>query len=107
MTSFDSREKGFENKFAHDEETAFKIRARANKLLGLWAAEWLGKTADEADAYAKAVVMVDFDAPGDDDVIAKILGDFVAAKLTLAEPDIRLKLQECMAQAAEQIQRGA
>ena len=72
MTTFDKREEGFEKKFAHDEELRFKATARRNKLLGLWAAEKLGITGDEADAYAKEVVMADFEEAGDDDVFRKV-----------------------------------
>jgi hypothetical protein len=106
MTEFDNRKKAFENKYAHDEETAFKVRNRSNKLLGLWAAGLLGKTGESADAYAKEVVMADFEAPGDDDVIAKLLKDFVVAGVTMQERDIRLQLQQCLAEAQRQIQSG-
>ena len=72
MTTFDKREEGFEKKFAHDEELRFKANARRNKLLGLWAAEKLGLTGDAANAYAKEVVMADFEEAGDDDVLKKV-----------------------------------
>ena len=71
MTTFDKREEGFEKKFAHDEELRFKANARRNKLLGLWAAEKLGLSGAEADAYAKEVVVADFEEAGDDDVFRK------------------------------------
>ncbi len=75
MTTFDDRENAFENKFAHDEEMKFRAEARRNKLLGLWAAELLGKTGDAADAYAKEVVKADFEEAGHEDVVRKVAGD--------------------------------
>ncbi|MFZ4126078.1 MAG: DUF1476 domain-containing protein, partial [Rickettsiales bacterium] len=75
MSTFDNREKNFENKYALDEELKFKITNRRNKLLGLWAAETLGKAGEAAEAYAKEVVMSDFELPGDADVINKLLKD--------------------------------
>src|SRR3569623_27404 len=81
MTTFDKREDGFEKQFAHDEELKFKATARRNKLLGIWAAEKLGLTGAEAEAYAKSVVMADFEEPGDQDVFRKIRADFDAKKV--------------------------
>jgi hypothetical protein len=75
MTTFDDRESAFEAKFAHDEEMTFKAEARANKLLGLWAAELMGKTGDDADAYAREVIKSDFEEAGQEDVIRKVSGD--------------------------------
>ena len=75
MSTFDARETAFEAKFAHDEEMQFKAEARANKLLGLWAADLLGKSGDEAEAYAKTVVVADFEEAGNEDVIRKVAGD--------------------------------
>ncbi len=75
MTTFDDRENAYENKFAHDEELAFKAQARCNKLLGLWAADLLGKSDDESQAYAKEIVMADFEEPGQDDVIRRLVAD--------------------------------
>ena len=72
MTTFDKREEGFEKKFAIDEELKFKANARRNRLLGLWAADKLGLSGAEADAYAKEVVVADFEEAGDDDVFRKI-----------------------------------
>ena len=80
MATFDKREKGYESKFAHDQEMAFKVQARRNKLLGLWAAEKLGLVADDADSYAKQVVIADFEAPGDDDVFVR-MGPLAAPRL--------------------------
>ena len=80
MSTFDQRKDAFENKFAHDEELRFKASARRNKLLGLWAAEKLGKSGAEADAYAKSVVVADFEEAGDEDVVRKVKADFAAGK---------------------------
>ena len=85
MSTFDKREEAFERQFAHDEELKFKAEARRNKLLGLWAAEKLGKTGPEADTYAKAVVAADFEEAGDGDVLRKVLGDFNAKGLGVTE----------------------
>ena len=106
MTTFDKREEGFEKRFALDEEQRFKATARRNKMLGLWAAEKLGKSGAEADAYAKSVIMADFEEAGDDDVVRKIKSDFEAAKLGLAESDIRKTMDEVMAQAVAAIKAG-
>ena len=75
MTTFDDREHAFEAKFAHDEEMNFKAEARANKMLGLWAAEMLGKSGDDAEEYAKTVVIADFEEAGHEDVVRKVLAD--------------------------------
>lgn len=100
MSTFDERENAFENKFAHDAEIRFKVEARRNKLLGLWAAELLGKSGEDADAYAKEVVKADFEEAGDEDVYRKVAGDLGAAA---SEADIRAKMQELMAVAKTQI----
>ena len=102
MTMFNDREKAFENKFAHDEELQFKVTARRNKLLGLWAAEEMKLTAEESDAYAKAVVQADFEEAGDEDVIRKLLGDLTAANCDVSESDIRMKLEQCGIDARRQ-----
>jgi hypothetical protein len=103
MTTFDKREEGFEKKFAHDEELRFKATARRNKLLGLWAAEKLGKTGADADAYAKEVVAADFEEAGDEDVFRKVNGD-LAGKAS--EDEIRAAMVELMATAIDQVQKG-
>ncbi|WP_417243647.1 DUF1476 domain-containing protein [Celeribacter sp.] len=100
MSSFDDRESAFENKFAHDAEMVFKADARANKLLGLWAAEMLGKTGADADAYALEVIKADFEEAGHDDVIRKVAGD-LATKAT--EDEIRAKRANCLAIAKTQL----
>ena len=102
-TTFDKREDGFEKKFAHDEELQFKANARRNKLLGLWAAEKLGLTGDAAAAYAKDVVMSDFEEAGDHDVFRKIRQDFDAKGVTQSDHQIRKAMDELMAEAISQI----
>ncbi|MDU8926825.1 DUF1476 domain-containing protein [Alisedimentitalea sp. MJ-SS2] len=100
MTTFDERESAFENKFAHDAEMQFKAAARANKLLGLWAAELLGKSGAEADAYAIEVVKSDFEEAGNEDVIRKVSGDLG----DIADADtVRAKLAELTPVAKEQV----
>jgi hypothetical protein len=106
MTTFDKREEGFEKKFAIDEEQRFKANARRNKLLGLWAAEKLGLAGAEADAYSKAVVMADFEKPGDDDVFEKLRKDFDAKGVAQSDHQIRRTMDELMALAVEQIKSG-
>lgn len=106
MTTFDKREEGFEKKFAHDEELRFKATARRNKLLGLWAAEKLGKTGEAAEAYAKSVVLADFEEPGDDDVVKKVMADFAAAGVTQSEHQVRRTMDELMAVAIDQVKAG-
>ena len=101
---FKDREKGFESKFAHDQEMQFKIMNRRNKLLGLWAADLLGKTGDAAAAYAKEVVAADFDEPGDEDVFRKVRKD-LDAKHTDAE--IRAKMSALLETAADQVSKEA
>lgn len=103
MTTFDKRQEGFEKKFAMDEELQFKAAARRNKLLGLWAAEKLGLSGDEADAYAKSVVVADFEEAGDDDVFRKIRADLDAKSVDQSDHQIRRTMDELMAQAIEQI----
>jgi hypothetical protein len=102
-TTFDKREEGFEKKFAHDEELRFKSMARRNKLLGLWAAGLLGKSGPDADAYAKEVVLADFEEAGDNDVLRKLTKD-LADKAT--EQQIRAQMTELLAQAVKQIEAG-
>lgn len=103
MTTFDDREKAFENKFKYDEEMKFKATARRNKLLGLWAAEKLGRAGDDAAAYAKEVVAADFDRPGDEDVIEKVLADFAAAGITLGRADVVFEMERFFGVALEQM----
>ncbi|WP_112662355.1 DUF1476 domain-containing protein [Microvirga flavescens] len=106
MTEFDKREEAFEKKFAIDEELRFKATARRNRLMGLWVAGLLGKTGDEADAYAKSVILADFEEAGDGDVLRKVKGDLEAAGKSADESQLRLKLQEFMAQSIEDMKTG-
>ncbi len=106
MTTFDKREAGFENKFAHDEELRFKATARRNKLLGAWAAEKLGLSGVAAEAYAKDVVMADFEEAGDEDVVRKLVSDFAAKKVSVSDSEIRVAMIELMATAISQVQAG-
>lgn len=103
MSDFSDREKGFERKFVMDEELRFKATVRRNKLLGLWAAEKLGKSGDDAEAYAKEVVSADFEEAGDHDVLRKVKADFDAAGVEQSEHQIRRTMDELMAQAIEQV----
>ncbi len=104
MASFDEREKGYERKFEHDQEFAFKVRARRDKFLGLWAAERLGLVGAAAEAYAKEVVDADLQHPGDDDVTGKIAGDFAARGIALDPTRLRFELERCATEARRQLQ---
>jgi hypothetical protein len=106
MTTFDKREEGFEKRYALDEEQKFKAEARRNRLLGLWVAEKLGISGDEANAYAKEVVVSDFEEAGDGDVVRKVMGDLAAKGIALTEPQLRVKMDELMAQAVMQVKAG-
>ena len=100
MSTFDDRENAFENKYAHDAEMQFKAEARRNKLLGLWAAELLGKSGDDAANYAKEVVKADFEEAGHEDVVRKVSGDLVGKA---SDDEIRAKMAELMIVAKTQI----
>jgi hypothetical protein len=104
MTTFDKREEGFEKQFAHDEELRFKAVARRNKMLGLWAAGVLGKSGADAEAYAKEVVLADFEEAGDNDVLRKVAKDLQAKGVT--EQQIRAQMTELLTQAVEQIKKS-
>jgi hypothetical protein len=106
MSSFDKRQEGFEKKFALDEEQKFKAEARRNKLLGLWAAEKLGLTGDAATAYSKEVVAADFEEAGDQDVQNKVVKDLTAKGVAVTAAEVRVKMDELMAQAAAQVKAG-
>jgi hypothetical protein len=107
MSGMGDREKAFENKFAHDEALKFKAEARRNRLLGLWAAEKLGKAGADADAYAKEVIRSDFHEPGDDDVFRKIRADFDAHGVDQSDHQIRRAMEELMVTAREQVMKEA
>jgi hypothetical protein len=106
MSKFDEREKDFEARFKHDQELAFKVTARRNKLLGLWAASHLGLTGAAAEAYAKDVVAADFTKPGDSDVIEKVAKDFATKGVKLGAPEIADELKRCADEARKQIMKG-
>jgi hypothetical protein len=106
MSNMKDRQEGFERKFALDEEQKFRAVARRNKLLGLWAAEKLGKTGEAADAYAKEVINSDFEEAGDHDVFRKIRKDFDAAGVAQSDHQIRRTMEELMATAAEQVKNS-
>lgn len=106
MTDFKDRERAEEAHFALEEETAFRIAARRNKLLGEWAAGLMNLTPEETDAYRKAVVQADFEESGDEDVIRKLLGDLTAAQTSVSESDIRMKLEELTIEARRQLLGG-
>ena len=103
MADMNDRKDAFENKFAHDEALKFKATARRNKLVGLWAAEKIGKSAADADAYAKEVVMADFEEVGDEDVFRKLRGDLPES---VSDHQIRHAMEELMGEAIEQIQNA-
>lgn len=101
--SFTDRERDFENRYVHDQELKFRVKARGNKLLGLWAADKLGKTGDDANAYAQLVIRADFELPGEDDVFHKIRKDFDAAGVSMSDTDIHAKMAECLLEAEKQV----
>lgn len=103
MSTFDSREEGFEKRFALDEESRFKALARRNKKLGLWAAEKLGLTGDAAEAYAKEVVVADLEEAGDEDVFRKLRGDFDAKGVEVSDHQIRRNMAEFLEAAAIEV----
>jgi len=106
MSEFDKREEGFEKKFALDEEAKFKATARRNKMLGLWAAEKLGLSGPEAEAYAKEIVMADLNNPGEGDVFSKLRKDFDAKGVTESDQQIRRTAEQFLAQAVNQLRSG-
>ena len=103
MTLFDDRERAFEAQFAREEEVAFRIIARRNRLVGQWAAQLMQLTPAETDAYAKAVVQADFEEAGDEDVLRKIFGDLTAANVDIDEPAVRRALDEQLVEARRQL----
>ncbi len=102
MTTFDGREKAFEDKFAHDAEMQFRLMARRNRLLGQWAAARLKLTPEESDAYAKAVVQADFEEAGDEDVFRKVFGDLSAQNDPVSEAEVRQAMNDCLVEARRQ-----
>jgi hypothetical protein len=103
MAQFDDRQKAFEEKYAHDTELQFKVNARRNKLLGLWAAEQMGMKGDAATNYAKAVIESDFEQTGDEDVFRKVMGDFKAKKIDVSDHRLRKRMDELLQEARKQL----
>jgi len=106
MTTFDDRERAFEAKFAHDEDTRFRVIARRNRLLGEWAAQRMGLSDAEMESYVKDVIHADFEEAGDEDVVRKVLGDLTAAGVESDEAEIRLVLGDKDAEAKRQLLEG-
>lgn len=106
MTTFDDRERGFETKFARDEDLSFRVHSRRNKLVGLWVAEALKLSGTDADAYAKTVVQADFEEAGDGDVIRKVIADLTAAGVETDEATVQKALADCEAEARRQLMAG-
>ncbi len=105
-SSFEDRKRAAEAKFIQDQDLAFKARARRNKKLGLWAAEQLGLTGDDAQEYAKTVITSDFEEPGDEDVFRKIRADFDEKKVELSDHQIRRTMEELLVEAVEELHKG-
>ena len=103
MTDFNDRKRAEEAKYVMDQDTAFRVMARRNRLVGQWAAEKMNLTSEETDAYAKAVVQADFEEAGDEDVIRKLLGDLTAAGVEVDEAAVRAALAEKTIEARRQL----
>jgi hypothetical protein len=106
MTTFDKREEGFEKKYVLDEEQKFKAEARRNRLLGLWVADKLGMSGEDANAYAKEVVAAEFEEAADRDVVHKVTGDLTAKGIAITEEELRAKMDELMVLAIMQVKAG-
>src|SRR3712207_3459926 len=106
MSTFNDRKDAFESKFAHDEELRFKAMARRNKLFVLWAAGQLGQSGADAEAYAKSVVIADFEEAGDDDVLRKVRKDLEAGGKNVSDAELRRTMTELLGRAVEEIQAG-
>jgi hypothetical protein len=106
MTTFDDRKDAFEKKFAHDEELRFKATARRNKLFGLWAAAQLGKSGADAEAYAKSVVLADFEEAGDADVLRKVRADLEAGGKPMSDTELRSRMSEFLDRAVDEVKVG-
>jgi hypothetical protein len=107
MSTYNDREKGEEAKYARHEELEFKVMARRNKLLGLWAAEKLGLTSEDAVAYAKQCVMADFEEPGDEDVYRFVMADLEGGNAAVSEHDLRRKMERLIVTAREELENEA
>ena len=106
MSTFDKREDDFEKKFAHDEELRFKAKARRDKMLGLWAADKLGRRGPEAEAYAKSLIAADLTESGDEEVFRKIRADFDAAGVAQSDHQIRRTMEELLTKAIADVKAG-
>ena len=106
MTTFDDRERAFESKFAREEEMAFRVTARRNRLVGQWAAALMKLTPEETDSYAKSVVQADFEEAGDEDVVRKLVGDLTGAGLDVDEAAVRRALDEQTVEARRQLMQS-
>jgi len=104
MTTFDDREKSFEKKFAMDQDLKFKAESRRNKMIAEWAAEKMGITGDDVDAYIKAVRKADFEEAGDDDVFRKVKADLEAKGVSVSDQDLRQQMDECLAKAVTELE---
>jgi len=106
MPTFNDREKAEEAKYAHDQELEFKVNARRNKLLGLWAAGLMGMSGETAEAYAREIVLVDFEEPGEEDVYRRLAADLAAKMVNISEDRIRREMEDLLVEARAQI-KGA
>jgi hypothetical protein len=106
MTTFDERERAFEANFSREQDMEFRIAARRNRLLGVWAADLMGLTAEETDAYAKAVVQADFEEAGDEDVIRKLVSDLTAAGVEVDEVVVREAINDKFVEARRQLMQA-
>ena len=106
MTTFNDRERAEEGRFARDEEMQFRVAARRNRLLGAWAAQKMGLSAEEAEAYGKAVIQADFEEAGDEDVIRKLIGDLTSAGVETSDAEIRAMLDEKSVEARRALMGG-
>ena len=106
MTTFDSREQAHEAKFARDEEMAFRVTARRNKLVGQWAAVKMGLTPEETDSYAKSVVQAEFEEMGDEDVVRKLIADLARAGVETSDEDVRAALEAKQVEARRHFIEG-
>ena len=103
MTTFDDRERAYETKFARDEEMAFRVTARRNKLLGQWAAGLMKLTPEETEAYSRAVIQAEFEEAGDEDVVRKLLGDLTAAGVDVDDTTVRKAIEDQAVEARRQL----
>lgn len=106
MKQFDEREQAFEKKYIHDQDTEFKVNARRNRLLGLWAAERMGKSLEEAEAFAKCVVKSDYQEKGDMDVFNKVFNALAEANVPVNETELRAKMNTLYDEAKKQFMEG-